>query len=178
MKHELLLTAVRRDDEEGGLLRGGHGHGQGGRPCGRTAVPDDTAARQPHSIHASNWSTVLPSLKFWDAGLEGLSVLKFCDEGSGHLRCNTTMHDATTTTKPAHSSTTPRVAFCITGALRSFFAPIVHQSLLHNIIHAAGGQPRVFFEASAADAAVSDVGFVSVASRSAETVSRTASSSA
>ena len=45
----------------------------------------------------------------------------------------------------------PRVAWIITGNLRTFFAPLVHESLLRNGIRAAGGVPSVFFSAAADD---------------------------
>lgn len=45
----------------------------------------------------------------------------------------------------------PRVAWCITGALRSFYLPLVHRSLLTNAIRAVGGRPLLFFSASASD---------------------------
>ena len=48
-----------------------------------------------------------------------------------------------------------RVAWIVTGNLRTFFAPLVHESLLRNAILAVGGDPRLFFSAAADDEAKS-----------------------
>ena len=52
---------------------------------------------------------------------------------------------------PLGSTRRESIAWCITGGLRSFFAPIVHESLLRHGILAFGGEPRVFFAATLAD---------------------------
>lgn len=49
------------------------------------------------------------------------------------------------------SSFAPSVAWVITGNLRTFFSPLVHDSLLHNGILALGGSPRLFFSAASDD---------------------------
>ena len=48
------------------------------------------------------------------------------------------------------ASTQPRVAWLITGGLRSFFSPLVHDSIRRHAIEALGGAPSVFFDATLA----------------------------
>ena len=97
--------------------------------------------------------------KFYEQmGLQDVYVRPFC-VAKEHLVCNftETRDHASETRHSDHGwylrgdPPPPRVAWIITGNLRTFFAPLVHGSLLRNGIRAAGGLPSVFFSAAADD---------------------------
>ena len=104
----------------------------------------------------------------FDVGLAGMWFKPFCAsrrvENIVRLNCNVT-NNSTPPPPPPPSPPPPSsppvagraaaagtmVAWAITGGVRSFYSPLVHNSLLHNAILATGGSPRVFFSAALAD---------------------------
>ena len=122
-----------------------------------------------------------------DEGLSGLLLQKFCTTAQA-LDCNVTrapkgsdQHDLGGTSRSVDrsdvvshggdavtgASSAPQVAWVLSGGLRSFFAPIVHESIYQNAIRAVGSEPRLFMIASLADDAKSDREAVSVGTSSA-----------
>ena len=102
-----------------------------------------------------------------DPGLKGLRLLRYCTDPR-HMKCNVTKatqrpleqrssvasagaSDDDRRSNRIESAAVIPVAWVLTGAIRSFFSPVVHQSIYQNAIRAVGGEPRVFFIASLAD---------------------------
>ena len=90
---------------------------------------------------------------FEKMGMAGV-VQPFCATKEG-LRCSVIVNASSEAPSPPPAalpqSTNVKIAWCITGNLRSFFAPLVHESIYRNASMALGGRPSAFFSAATED---------------------------
>lgn len=84
---------------------------------------------------------------FANMGLQNVYRRPFCSNKE-LLRCRLL---SSPSPPPPHVQHAKSVAWCITGNLRTFFAPLVHESMYRHAILALGGEPRAFFSAAAED---------------------------
>lgn len=92
-----------------------------------------------------------------DEGLAGLTLQRFCSSAHA-FKCDVTRDKISASLSDVGATASTRsyhVAWLITGGLRSFFAPLVHESIYQNAIRAVGGQPKLFLIASMNDDAKS-----------------------
>jgi hypothetical protein len=96
-----------------------------------------------------------------DPGVRTIHLRTWC-KTSRLVRCSLSSSPIVVLPSPPPANAHESVAWCFTGGLRSFFAPIVHESLLRHGIYGLGGRPRVFFSASLVDDAKAGRASISV----------------
>ena len=87
---------------------------------------------------------------FANMGLQNVHRRPFCSNKE-LLRCRVLPTTIAAPPPPPEQQHSMSVAWCITGNLRTFFAPLVHESMYRHAIRALGGAPRAFFSAAAED---------------------------
>ena len=122
---------------------------------------DETPEYAPYGTDASKpWETTLTrhhlaSLQRMDNELLGLRLRRFC-AWPPNLKCRSTatsdgLKHAPSMMTESREGIEPSVAWCLTGRVRSFYVPLVHESIMRNAIRAVSGNAKVFMMATSAN---------------------------